>query len=218
MEGGARPGVDYPLLHDYIRQLQGVLYAQVVQDESGQVAELHVLSDRSRSPKQLVRDIQSVAMARFGLAIDHKVVSVAQIDGAGAPPPERVRLRAESFSFSRLPDCLQARVTLRQGEDAYEGAAEGLPSHRERNAILVRATLDALAQYMGGTRLFSLAEVKTTDLAGGEVVLVCLAQSGARQEDLLVGAALTWEDPQMAVVRATLAAVNRRLPLLIQTL
>lgn len=207
--------VDWTLLSHYIGQLQGVLYTSLVPDEAGVVTELHVLADRSRSPKQIVRDIQSVAMARFDLAIDHKVVSVAQIQGEDRPCAETCRLAVESFSITRCPDGLQAQVTLRQGEQFFCGKAEALSSARERDAVLARATLDALTGYLGGAKRLSLVEVRTAALADGEVVLVCLAVTGAQGQDLLVGAAFVWEDPQMAVIRATLSAVNRRLPYLV---
>ena len=61
-------------------KLPGVLSVEFV-TEGPVVREVHVLSDQSRSPKQIVRDIQSALLARFQLDLDHRIISVAQIPG-----------------------------------------------------------------------------------------------------------------------------------------
>ena len=46
-----------------------------------------MLSDRSKPPKQTVRDVRSVAHTVFGIEIDHRIVSVAQLDTNEADTP-----------------------------------------------------------------------------------------------------------------------------------
>jgi hypothetical protein len=71
-----------------------------VQLEGAEIRELHVLTASQRSPKQIVRDIQTLLLTRFGKSIDHRVVSVAYtrstrepllasevVPLAAAPPP-----------------------------------------------------------------------------------------------------------------------------------
>ena len=42
-----------------IRQLRDVIGARVVADNAGVIQEIHVLSQGEKSPKQLVRDVES---------------------------------------------------------------------------------------------------------------------------------------------------------------
>ena len=63
-----------------ICQLEGVLSVQFVTNASGELEELHVLANKERNPKQLVRDIQSAMYAQYNLDVDYKVISIAQID------------------------------------------------------------------------------------------------------------------------------------------
>ena len=63
-----------------IGSINGVSAAKVVTDAEGRLVEVHVLADTTKSPKQLVRDIQSCTMAAFGLPIDYKIVSIAQVE------------------------------------------------------------------------------------------------------------------------------------------
>ena len=39
-----------------------------------------MLSDQTKPPKQTVRDVRAVAQTVFGLELDHRIVSVAQLD------------------------------------------------------------------------------------------------------------------------------------------
>lgn len=54
--------------------------ARIVADSAGTPVEVHVLAAPGKHAKQVVRDIQSVAMATVGLSIDHRIVSVVQLD------------------------------------------------------------------------------------------------------------------------------------------
>jgi len=81
-----------------------VTAARVVVDAAGAPIEVHILATPSKAPKQVVRDVQSVAMATFGVAIDHRVVSVVQLERSDAspapapipPPPKVLDLNAPS--------------------------------------------------------------------------------------------------------------------------
>ena len=61
-----------------IAQLDAIEAARVVR-KGGKIVELHVLAAPSKSPKQVSRDIQSLAMARYGVNIDRRVISIVQL-------------------------------------------------------------------------------------------------------------------------------------------
>src|SRR5712692_8917398 len=71
-----------------IASLPEVRAVRVVATASGRITEVHLIAEGRKSPKQLVRDVQTLAQAEFGLDIDHRVVSVVQFGGDIAPPLE----------------------------------------------------------------------------------------------------------------------------------
>ena len=73
-------GVALHELESALSRIPSVTAARVVAAPNGRIEEVHVLARRDRSPKQLVRDVQSVALASFGLEIDYRTVSVVQLD------------------------------------------------------------------------------------------------------------------------------------------
>lgn len=77
-------------LEQDLLRVPGVRSARVV---GGDVpSEIHIVTTSKRSPKQVVRDVQSLAAAGFGIPIDHRIVSVVQLDD----PPPAPRVEAPS--------------------------------------------------------------------------------------------------------------------------
>ena len=73
------------LWQELICRLEGVQAAQVVFAENGMPCEIHVLAGPEKSSKSLVRDIQSALTAQFGVQVDHRIISVAQLSEGLAP-------------------------------------------------------------------------------------------------------------------------------------
>lgn len=68
-----------PELEDSLRHIHGIRAASVVTGPDAVPTEVHVLADPGKPAKQVVRDVQSLAMARFDIEIDHRIVSVVQM-------------------------------------------------------------------------------------------------------------------------------------------
>lgn len=67
-----------------LSRIPGVTATRVVVDDDGAPSEIHVLAGPDKPAKQVVRDVQSVALARFDLELDRRIVSVVQLE---SPPP-----------------------------------------------------------------------------------------------------------------------------------
>jgi hypothetical protein len=62
-----------------LASLAGVVSAHVVTEVGGRIAEIHILAQAGIHPKQVVRNVESALSAGLGVAIDRRVVSVAQV-------------------------------------------------------------------------------------------------------------------------------------------
>lgn len=108
-------------LEEDLQRVPGVRNARVVGVESP--SEIHIVATPERSPKQVVRDVQSLASAGFGLTIDHRIVSVVQLaDDAEADdpqpqgpdtPPDEQRPVLESVVLASKGTTGWVKVTLR---------------------------------------------------------------------------------------------------------
>jgi hypothetical protein len=63
-----------------------------------QLTEIHVLASTDRNPKQIARDIQSTLFAVYGVEIDHRIISIAQLpqNPFAAPQPVEAPVKPQS--------------------------------------------------------------------------------------------------------------------------
>ena len=99
------------LWQELICRLEGVQAAQVVFAENGMPCEIHVLAGPEKSSKSLVRDIQSALTAQFGVQVDHRIISVAQLS-EGLAPRGDFRLAHTGLEIKSAGGRVSASVTL----------------------------------------------------------------------------------------------------------
>ncbi len=210
-----------PELEEALRQIPGVRAASVVTGPDAIPTEVHVLALPGKPAKQVVRDVQSLAMARFDIEIDHRIVSVVQIGeedpqdavvpllGKGepeaAPRPSIAAIMVRTSGRTS-----EAAVTLSVGDLLFEGRAEGSGISSDRARLIAAATVDALQELLGQPCEVESAVICSP--AGREVALTVLSILVPRSgRQLVTGSALVRDDEADAVARSVLSALNRQL-------
>ena len=201
------------LWQELICRLEGVQAAQVVFAENGMPCEIHVLAGPEKSSKSLVRDIQSALTAQFGVQVDHRIISVAQLS-EGLVPRGDFRLAHTGLEIKSAGGRVSASVTLARGCDTYTGHGESANTPFARRRCVSEAALAAVNRAAGET-CFELASVDAVTLAGQGIVVTQVYS--LRDGQRLLGSAFLNEDPDHAAVHSVLSAVNRRLSVLPRT-
>jgi len=208
-----------PELEDALRSLPGVRAVSIVTGPDAEPREVHVLASSGKPPKQVVRDIQSLAMASYGLALDHRIVSVVQLDDAS--DSAGVTSLSQEPAPTQRPSLTSITVHTRDGEAevtvaltidgrVFTGTATGPGSPTHRPRIVADASLRAVDELLGIPSHVDSAQL--VPAGGREVALVVLTLAVPRiGEQSLCGSALVRGDSEDAVARAVLAAINRRL-------
>jgi hypothetical protein len=214
-----------PELEDSLRQIPGITAASVVTGPDAVPTEVHVLAAPGKPAKQVVRDVQSMALARFDIDIDHRIVSVVQIadedvaDGVSplansrAPvdsPEAAIRPAIAAIMVRSGGGITEASVTLAAGDQLFEGKAQGPAGHSHRSRIVAIATLDSLSDLLGQSCEVESASVVST--GSRELAISVLTLMVPRTgEQVLTGCALVRGDEADAIARSVLAALNRQL-------
>lgn len=201
------------LWQELICRLEGVQAAQVVFAENGMPCEIHVLAGPEKSSKSLVRDIQSALTAQFGVQVDHRIISVAQLS-EGLAPRGDFRLAHTGLEIKSAGGRVSTSVTLARGCDTYTGHGESANTPFARRRCVSEAALAAVNRAAGET-CFELASVDAVTLAGQGIVVAQVYS--LRDGQRLLGSAFLNEDPDNAAVHSVLSAVNRRLSVLPRT-
>ena len=200
-----------PELEATLNRLPSVQAVRIVTGPDAKPTEVHVLASAGKTPKQLVRDIQSVAMAQFDLEVDHRIVSVVQFDESVTTSAQGHRVHIASITAQTTGLESTATVTLASDGSLYDGSATAPATLSSRPRLIARATLNAVRQVLAvGAADIEHAQVVQV---GGREVAVCVIQHvTADGESTLTGSALVRGDEADAVARAVLDGLNRRLP------
>jgi hypothetical protein len=207
-------------LEDELCRLAGVVAVRVVGDRVGRPIEVHVLADQTKPPKQTVRDVRALAQTVFGMEIDHRIVSVAQLDEGQSPDdaaPKAAtgapRVRVVTVSVEVQGVRAGVRVTLADGELEHTGFAEGSAASVARPHLVAAAALDALRQLDPRADAIHIDAAQVTRVAASRVAVVTVVYVEPPLELFVSGSAVVRQDRDEAVARALLDATNRRVGL-----
>ncbi len=198
---------------ELLHRLPGVVSAEFVFDDKDSVKELHILSTQKRSPKQIVRDVESAMIAKFGVEIDHRIISIAQIsdDVLKDRLPVEKRLICSGMDVSIRSNNAEICVELTYGEAVFRGKVQAGPKGAARRRATAEATAAAINQYGNGEFCARISDVKVMEIAEQSAVVVAVSFQSRGREELLLGSCFQWEEDGLPVVRATLDALNRKI-------
>lgn len=205
-----------------LRAVPGIREASVRTGPDAHPIEVHVVAGGLKPAKQVVRDVQSVAMAQFDLDIDHRIVSVVQIPDDAVDVGDSSDVHEDSVDEALPRPALMSIGTTRSETETivdvqlaiagavFSGRADGPTGSLHRPRIIASATLAALTELLGIPAQVESAQI--IEVANREVALTTLILTIPRLGDqVLCGSALVRGDEEDAVARSVLAAVNRRL-------
>jgi hypothetical protein len=212
-------------------RLPEVTAARIVEDDIGRPVEVHILATREKHPKQIVRDVQSVAMATYGLDIDRRVISVVQLEGgsgdeavvssngSGTVATSRggtPRVVIGDIALDKRQVRCTVRVTLSQGGEDAVGQAEGSIAASARPRLVASATLEALRELVPAVDAADIDAAQIVRVGARDIAVSSIVFVNPPFEETSAGSAPVREPGAVgeheAVARSVLSALNRRLP------
>lgn len=185
--------------------------------------------------------VNRLLRARFGLAVDadrvrvlEESVPAPEAPEAPAPPVEpasgaaddapplpavRVtrpgRVVIERVQMLSVGLGVVATVSLSLDGSIHVGESDGAATPTSVHRTVADATLRAVERFVGGRVRFEVEHVELTSAGEDRTALVVVTMLTERGSERLSGASVVREDVRQAVIRATLAAINRRLEVLL---
>jgi len=226
--------------------LKDVKSASIVPDDKGSIMEAHIVAAMGRSPKQIARDVESMLVAKLGIPIDHRKISVAQIEEdeeieakaraqrkapepvaaeeeretphlrGGYLDPEDYRVEFVGVSVAQSKMRAEARVELRVGELDSVAGAVGADSKESVMRLIAVATLEAVGQFFEDECVLAVEAIEQCSVGGRPVIVASVCHLSNGEEKTLVGACPANGDVPRAAALATLDAVNRFLRRLVR--
>ena len=201
---------DIQSVEEFLNKIIGVMCSRVVVNESQKITEIHILSDNQRPVKQIIRDVESLLMAKYNIKVDHKIISIAQIYEKGENSQGQ-RVQISSVEYGSYNMQAKAKVTLECAGKIYEGKSEGVRSTSHINRLVAEATLDAIEMFLNNKVKFILEEIKLLSIAGRDVIVLALYEMYEKKEKLFIGKCIVESDINTAIIKAVLNSINRQI-------
>ena len=206
--------VDLAEVEREICRLPDVSIARLVTDSTGRISEAHIVANPGKHPKQIVRDVQSIALASFGLELDRRVISVVQLGTSVLDEHAGVEARSSIAAITAEANGLRSlvRVTLVRDDEEAVGFAEGSIATTARHRLVATATVDALRQLEPAAESIDIDHAQIVRIGAHDVAVVTVVFVSPPSEQLVSGSAIVRPQQEAdAVARAVLDATNRRL-------
>jgi hypothetical protein len=195
-------------LEKMINRLAGVILSKVETDARSDISEIHILANYQRSPKQIVRDVQSLAATSFDMNLEHRIISVAQI-ADDSMLEIGIRLKIKDFDVSWAGNKVTMSVTLAGIDRVAKGTATGMNTAPSRNLAAARACIAALHEFLTLESTFDVIDIQKLRIAGVDSYNVAVSYNDKGEDQILLGASIVRDGDYNAIIAATLDAVNR---------
>lgn len=221
-----------------LRTLPAIASAKVLRDADGTVRDVHVLATTDLGPKQIVRNVESALLARFGIRLDHRAISVAQSATARVAEAARAPAAAATQAPTAAPASaatiitaapapgrgiyfedvevrrsrsagLACTVTLRAGADTHTGEASGVETARARGELAATAAVRALTPLLSDGVSLAFESCMVVGAADREFAFVVVSGRSGRETTILSGSCEVRDGVETAAALAVLDATER---------
>jgi hypothetical protein len=209
------PVVNREEIERVLCQIAEIEAARIVSDKNDRIEELHVLANDSKGPRQIVRDIESLLMARFGIAIDHKKISIAQVGEIKQTKKSSLRtherLKIAGINIDIAGQEATYEINLTQNGTSHTGTASGPCTQNGRLRLAALAALDAARKRAPEDCNYALEHIEILPITNAKIALVCVSAMTRTGEEIFAGSAVVKFNEGDSIVKATLAAINRHM-------
>ena len=200
--------MDFSIFQNVINKINGVINSKIIVEKED-ITEIHILANKLRSPKQIVRDMESCILASFDYKIDRRLVSIAQIETDDHDSIERIKLCSISMnSFNDITECC---LKLSYEDQEYSVTAKAIDTMANRRKLVATCTVKAIEKIIKQTSIFDIEDVivNMNDKVNFVTVLVNLLVKS--DEEIMIGSAIVRKDVYESIAKAALDAINRRI-------
>ncbi len=201
-------------LEKVLTSLDGIEKAKVIVDEdTGEMREIHILSSGDKSSKQIVRDVETAILTIIGERIDRRIISVAQMTGGYAKSEEKAGngsdFKIDSVGFSEDGIEIEVNVGVTKGRAIKEISKRGGKSFKNVLKLSAESAIEAIEGLMTSEVRLSLDEIREVSTGEKKFFLgvMTVLKSGGMSKELVFAGAVGF-NPVKNVAEAIVDKVN----------
>lgn len=193
-------------LEKKIMKLKGVVSVKLTTDENNCLDQVFIVADDSKTPKKLVRDIETLVNIELPQPISHKKISIAQLEQQdNAMIAERIQVQSISIRHNE-PIC-QVELAFCQQKYSYAYHGENTESECE---LVLKALIKTISLIVKKPLVIKIKGIQKLQYPQAIVLVILEVQTKHHYEEYLGSSFIEYNLP-LAVAKAFFQALNRRL-------
>jgi hypothetical protein len=194
-----------------IQELEGVVSCNLTGGD--EIDEIHIIANKKRDPKRIVRDVETVFMVHIDRKIDHKKISIAQIESSfsesiRAVSDNRIELVSIYTENNRSSCNVKMKINEQEVKESFE-----VQIGENIEKLIGRSVLTILNKYLDFDSQMVIDDIFT--IKGKEELVIAQISMYNPDNNLiqkkLVGSVYVNNDISLAIAKACLKAVNRKI-------
>lgn len=206
-------------IEKFLKNLNGILFAKIILSDDEDIKEIHIITNHSTNPKKVIRDIESLLLAKYNIEVDYRKISIAQVKedeiNNGHMTDESkplVRLKISDVKISNKGNHFEVVVDLESDGKIFSGRMSGVNWEKNHEYLVAKAALEGINSFLEGSVFFQIDEIREIELESNKkLAVVSIDLINSKRKENLVGSTMVDGDFNHAVVKAILKATNRRI-------
>ncbi len=195
----------YKEIKEKIKELEGIINCKITGEEK--IDEIHIIADKRRDPKKIVRDIETMVLVNLNQEIDHKKISIAQVDSKDDIEINGNRIIINSIYKEHNRPVIHLHLEINDKpveKEIADDRDESIP------LMIARGIIDLIELHTDFSGKIRTENVFTTGF-NNEIVIVQLTVYNTEKfnQEKLLGAVFIDNNLPLAIGKACLKALNR---------
>ena len=210
---------DIEEIEKFLKNLNGILFAKIILSDDSDIKEIHVITNDLTSPKKVIRDIESLLLAKYNIEVDYRKISIAQVkddemkdDHVADKSKQLSRLKLSDVKISNNGNHFEVVVDMESDGKIFSNKISGVNWEKNHEYLVAKAALEGINSFLEGSVFFQIDEIKEVELESEKkLVVISIDLFDSKGKGNLVGSTMVNGDFHHAIIRAILKATNRRM-------
>ena len=187
-------------------------------DDNG-IKEIHIITNQSTSPKKIIRDIESLLLAKYNIEVDYRKISIAQVKDDEISSEQMTdeskplkRLKISDVKISSNGNHVEVVVDLESDGKVFSSKIFGIDWEKNHEYLVAKAALEGINSFLEGLGFLQIDEIKQIELESEKkLVVVSIDLFDSEGKENLVGSTMINGDFHHALIRAILSGKSQNI-------
>ena len=154
-------------IEKFLKNLNDILFAKIILSDDNDIKEIHIITSHTSNPKKIIRDVESLLLAKYNIEVDYRKISIAQVkddeidNGHMADDTKPLpRLKLANVKVTNNGNHFEVVVDFENNGKLYSGKMSGVNWEKNYEYLVAKAAMEGINSFLEGYVFFQIDEIK----------------------------------------------------------